>query len=127
MCLSQLHILLAITWRTRAAEVVDQIVAGPAVLAWIRAAVVYVKLAVLSLEALGAVAGVGADQVFARGPVLAGRRLALVDLLLAVAARVAVLAVAAVAVADVLARAVLAQVFTGRHCNHTDNQIRQEF
>lgn len=81
--------------------------AGSAVLAGVRLAVVHVQFAVLALEAFGALAGVGADQIFAGGAVLTGRGFALVYLLLAVRACVAVQTVAAVGVANVLASSVV--------------------
>lgn len=84
--------------------------ARASVLAWVREAVVDVQLAVLSLEALGALALVRADQVLAHGAVLARGRLALVDLLLAVRAGVPVEAVAAVRVADVVTCAVVTEL-----------------
>lgn len=85
--------------------------ARSSVLARVWQAVIYVELAVLSLEALGTLALVGPDQVLADSSVLARGGLALVDLLLAVGAGVAVEAVAAVRVADVVAGSVVAQLF----------------
>jgi hypothetical protein len=47
-----------ITWWTGAAEVVDEVMAGGPILARVGLAVVHIQITVLSLETLGAVAGV---------------------------------------------------------------------
>jgi hypothetical protein len=84
-------------------------VAGSSVLARIRLALVHVQLAVLALEAFGALARVRPHQVLASGAVLARCRVALVDLLLAVRTGVAVRAVTPVRITDVFACSVVAE------------------
>lgn len=94
---------------TGACKVVDQIVTSTTVLARIWSAVIDVEFAVLSLEALGALALVRSDEILAGSAVLTWRRVALVYLLLAVGAGVTVKTVTTMTIAYVFASAVVAE------------------
>jgi hypothetical protein len=101
--------------RTRATEIINQIVADAAIATRVGRAVVDVEFAVLPLEARWTLALVSSDKILACSSILTRLSLAFVHLLLAIATVVTLSTAAFVAVSDVAAFAtVLAQAISGR-------------
>jgi len=85
-------------------------VTSATILARIRSTVIDVKLAILTLKTLGALALVRADKIFACRAVLARRSIAFVDLHLTIRADVTVEAVTMMTIARVLTGAIVAEI-----------------